>query len=67
MTADYRVDRVFLFPGLFYGIQGMRVGGKRVLKIAPHLAFRADGIEGMIPPNAVLEVEVTIHGEREVN
>jgi FKBP-type peptidyl-prolyl cis-trans isomerase len=49
---------------LFYGIEGMRIGGKRVLKIAPHLAFRDKGVDGMIPPNAALEVEVTIHKER---
>jgi len=64
MTADYRYDRVFLFAGLFYGIEGMRIGGKRVLKIAPHLAFRDKGVDGMIPPNAALEVEVTIHKGR---
>jgi hypothetical protein len=34
MTADYRYDRVFLIAGLFYGIEGMRIGGKRVLKIS---------------------------------
>ena len=27
LTADYRVDRESLFNGLFYGIEGMRVGG----------------------------------------
>ena len=64
MTADYRYDRVFLIAGLFYGIEGMRVGGKRVLKISPHLRFRDKGVTGMIPPNAPLEVEVTIHNER---
>ena len=64
MTADYRYDRVFLIAGLFYGIEGMRIGGKRVLKISPHLAFRDRGVGGMIPPNAPLEVEVTVIKER---
>jgi FKBP-type peptidyl-prolyl cis-trans isomerase len=64
MTADFRYDRVFLIAGLFYGIEGMRVGGKRTLKISPHLAYRDKGIEGVIPPNAVLEIEVKIHRER---
>jgi len=27
LITDVRVDRVFLFAGLFYGMQGMRVGG----------------------------------------
>jgi hypothetical protein len=66
LTADYRIDREFLFGGLFYGIEGMRIGGKRLLKISPHLAYRDKGVENMIPPNAVLKIEVTIHGERKM-
>ena len=64
LTADFRYDRVFLIAGLFYGIEGMRIGGKRTLKISPHLAYRDRGIEGLIPPNAVLEIEVKVHKER---
>jgi FKBP-type peptidyl-prolyl cis-trans isomerase len=64
LTADYRIDREFLFSGLFYGIEGMRIGGKRTLKISPHLAYREKGIEGVVPPNAVLKVEVEIIAER---
>lgn len=66
LTADYRLDREYLFSGLFYGIEGMRVGGKRTLKISPHMAYRHKGVEGMIPPNAVLKVEVEIHAERDL-
>ena len=64
LTADYRVDREFLLSGLFYGIEGMRVGGRRTLKISPHMAYRDKGVEGMVPPNAVLKVAVEIHRER---
>ncbi len=64
LIADYRIDREYLFSGLLYGIEGMRIGGKRKLKIAPHLAFREKGIEGMIPPNALLIVEVKIIEKR---
>jgi len=64
LTADYRVDREFLFSGLFYGVQGMRIGGTRLLEISPHLAYREHGVPDMIPPNALLKVEVSIHGER---
>jgi hypothetical protein len=67
LTAHYRIDREFLFGGLYYGVEGMRIGGKRVLKISPHLAYRDKGVEGMIPPNAVLKVEVFIHGARNMN
>jgi len=30
LFTDVRIDRVFLFAGLFYGIQGMNVGGTRL-------------------------------------
>ena len=63
LITDLRVDRVFLLAGLFYGIQGMQVGGTRTLRIAPHLAYREAGVPGVIPPNALLTVEVTVLSE----
>lgn len=64
LVTDVRVDRVFLFAGLFYGIQGMRLGGSRTLRIAPHLAYGEAGVPGSIPPNALLTVEVSVLSER---
>ena len=64
LITDVRVDRVFLVAGLFYGIQGMNVGGTRLLKIAPHLAYGQEGVQGVIPPNAVLTAELSVTGER---
>jgi len=55
-----RVDRVSMFAGLFYGVEGMRVGGTRRLRVAPHLAYGELGIPGVIPANALLTVEVHI-------
>jgi FKBP-type peptidyl-prolyl cis-trans isomerase len=52
--------------GWFYGVEGMRVGGPRRLEIAPHLDYRERGVPGIIPPNAVLTVEVIIHEERQL-
>ena len=40
--------------GLFYGIDGMHVGGTRRLEIAPHLAWGEKGVPGMIPENALV-------------
>jgi hypothetical protein len=66
LITDVRVDRVFLIAGLFYGIQGMNIGGTRVLQIAPHLAYRSEGVPGVIPPNAVLKAELSVLSERAV-
>jgi len=46
--------------GLRAGIIGMRVGGKRTIIIAPHLAYGAKGLPGRIPPNALLRCEVEL-------
>jgi FKBP-type peptidyl-prolyl isomerase-like protein len=66
LFTTLRVDRVSMFAGLFYGVAGMRVGGRRRLRVAPHLAFREAGVPGVIPPNALLTVEIEIVSERAV-
>jgi hypothetical protein len=60
LSTELRVDRNSMFAGLFYGVQGMRVGGKRRLRVAPHLGYGEAGVEGTIPPNALLLVEVKV-------
>ena len=65
LVTDLRVDRESMINGLFYGIQGMKVGGTRKLKISPHLAYGEAGVRGVIPENAVLLVEVLILEERQ--
>ena len=54
-----------MFAGLFYGVHGMRIGGIRKLRIAPHLGYGETGVPGSIPPNALLTVEVSVLSERE--
>lgn len=66
LISDLRIDREHLINGLFYGIDGMRIGGTRKLKISPHLAYGERGIPGLIPENAVIVAELSVLEERQV-
>lgn len=57
---SFRVGNRNVIAGLEYGVEGMRVGGRRRLRIAPHLAYRDQAVPGSIPANALLNMQVTL-------
>ena len=53
-----------VIPGLTYGVEGMRVGGKRRIRVGPHLGYRQAGVLERVPPSAVLIFELSLLGVR---
>jgi FKBP-type peptidyl-prolyl cis-trans isomerase len=44
--------------GVEYSLHGMKPGGYRKIRVSPHMAYRDQGLGNLIPPNAVLIVEI---------
>ena len=60
MHYSFQIGARRVIAGLEYGVEGMRVGGKRRIRVGPHLAYRENGVPATIPANAVLEFRVTL-------
>jgi FKBP-type peptidyl-prolyl cis-trans isomerase len=57
---SFRIGDRNVVAGLEYGVEGMRVGGQRRLRVGPHLAYRDQAIPGTIPANALLDMRITL-------
>jgi FKBP-type peptidyl-prolyl cis-trans isomerase len=58
-VQSFCVGKRQVIAGMEKGVEQMRVGGIRKLRISPHLAYRDESVPG-IPPNAVLHFELKL-------
>lgn len=59
-VVEIDVGKRVVIPGIEYSLEGMKPGGKRKVKISPHLGYKEKGVENLIPPNAVLVYEIEL-------
>ncbi|KAF3324433.1 Peptidyl-prolyl cis-trans isomerase FKBP16-4 [Carex littledalei] len=52
-------ERGNVLKGLDLGVEGMKVGGQRILIVPPELAYGSRGVQE-IPPNATIELDVEL-------
>ena len=64
---EFRIGERRVIAGLEYGVEGMRAGGRRRIRVGPHLAYRDAGVPDSIPENAVLEFLVSLLSVRPAN
>jgi len=57
---DFTIGKGDVIKGWEEGVTGMKVGGKRQLRIPPQLAYGEQGYSGLIPANAILIFDIRL-------
>lgn len=59
-SYSFTIGKRSVIAALDYGVEGMRVGGRRCFRAGPHLGYRDKGVDGIVPQNAVLIFDVKL-------
>ena len=60
VVESFKLGGRRVIAGLEYGVEGMRAGGRRRIRVAPHLGYGDRGVPGVVPANALLTFDVEL-------
>ena len=58
--VSFKLGSERVVKGWNAGVAGMKVGGRRILRVPSHLAYGANGSDDVIPPNADLIYDIEL-------